>query len=189
MSEFFPSLRHHFLIAMPNLDDPNFAGSIVYVCEHTAEGAMGIIVNRPLSNVCLRDIFQQMNISCGISAIEEQVIFLGGPMQQERGFVFHRSCGEWHTSIKAENDICITLSRDILEAIAQGKGPQDSMVTLGYAAWTSGQLDLEMINNVWLNVPAIPRILFDIPYHQRWQSACQLMGFDYHNLSSLVGHG
>jgi putative transcriptional regulator len=176
-----------FLIAMPALQDPNFFHGVTYMCEHTAEGAMGIMVNRPL-DISLGEVLSQMNIDTGIEAVIQQPIYLGGPVQCERGFVIHKPHGAWEASLMVTDEIAVTSSRDILEAIADGRGPEHCLVALGYAGWGPGQLEREMKENAWLNVPADDRIIFKVPYEQRWEAAAALSGVDLNRISSHIGH-
>ncbi len=182
------SLKHHFLIAMPGMTDPNFAHSITYICEHNDEGAMGIVVNRPLE-LTVGDILSHLHIKEYREHFNEVPVLCGGPVQMERGFVLHRNLPHrWDTTLCVEGDICLTTSRDILEAIAQDAGPPESLIALGYAGWSAGQLDYEMAQNAWLSVKADPDILFATPYEQRWQAAAALLGVDMSLLSAQAGH-
>lgn len=183
----FTYMIDQFLIAMPALQDPNFFHGVTYLCEHTAEGAMGIMVNRPL-DISLGEVLSQMNIETRIDAVIQQPIFLGGPVQCERGFVIHKPHGDWEATLKVTDEIAVTSSRDILEAIAAGEGPDQCLVALGYAGWGPGQLEREMRENAWLSVPADDRIFFDVPYEQRWEAAAALTGVDLNRISSHVGH-
>ncbi len=180
------SLTNQFLIAMPALADPNFFHSVTYICEHTPEGALGIVINHPL-DIKLSDVLQHMGIEAATPAIASLPVFMGGPMQRERGFVIHRPTGEWDSALKV-SDIGVASSRDILEAIARGDGPEQSLIALGYAGWGPGQLEKELADNAWLNGPADATILFNIPSEQRWQAAAALSGIDLNRLSGDVGH-
>ncbi len=182
------NLKHHFLIAMPTMADPNFAHSITYVCEHNEEGAMGIVVNRPLA-LTVGDILAHLEIEDYDHHYNEVAVMCGGPVQTERGFVLHRSePARWDNTQLIESDICLTSSRDILLAIAHNEGPRQHLIALGYAGWGAGQLDQEMTQNAWLSVPASAHIMFDIPYEQRWQAAANLLGIDLNLLSDQIGH-
>lgn len=181
------NLTDHFLIAMPSLDDGNFSHSVTYICEHNENGALGITINRP-SDVQLGEIFQQLNIPCEQPQISEQLVYVGGPVQQDRGFLLHSPAGVWESSLRVTDDISVTTSRDILEAIARGEGPQDVIIALGYAGWGSGQLEYEMSENAWLSCPSNRDILFHTPVDQRWEAAAQLLGIDLQLLSSDTGH-
>ncbi len=181
------SLTNHFLIAMPSLKDPNFFHGVTYICEHNEEGAMGIMINRPL-DIELGEVLGQMQISNERPEVAEIPIFLGGPVQCERGFVLHKPHGQWEATLKVTAEIGVTSSRDILEAIARGEGPQQCLIALGYAGWAAGQLEQEMAENAWLSVPADDKIIFTTPYDQRWESAAALTGVDIKRLSSEIGH-
>lgn len=185
----YTSLQNHFLIATPGMQDPNFVRSVVYICEHSPEGAMGIIVNTPLQ-LELGDVLDNMNIKTLDQKILHTPVLAGGPIQQERGFVIHRldKNHSWESSLALNTQISITTSKDILEAIADQKGPDDLIIALGYAGWESGQLEKEIAQNSWLCGPADPNILFNIPIEQRWRAAGALLGIDMDNLSYDVGH-
>ncbi len=181
------SLSGHFLIAMPSLRDPNFFHGVTYICEHNEDGAMGLMINRPL-DIDLGEVLGQMKITSTLPEVADMPIFLGGPVQCERGFVLHRPHGEWEATLKVTDEIGITSSRDILEAIARGEGPRQCLIALGYAGWAPGQLEQEMADNAWLSVPADERIIFETPCHQRWETAAALTGVDIKRLSSDIGH-
>lgn len=185
----YTSLKNHFLIAMPGMLDPHFNHSVIYLCEHSPEGAMGLIVNLPLS-ISLGDILSNLNIAADDDNIAHLPVLAGGPIQQERGFVLHRpSQGQkWESSLPLTQHISVTTSKDILLAIANHRGPKDIVVVLGYAGWTAGQLEREIAQNSWLCGPADPQILFDVPAENRWRAAGALLGIDMSCLSSEVGH-
>lgn len=182
------TLANHFLIAMPAMGDPNFAQTVSYVCEHNENGAVGIIINRPMPNILLGDLFNQLNIPVDNSAIAGMPVFYGGPVQPDRGFVLHRPSGQWRSSLALADDIHITTSQDILEAIAQGDGPASPIIALGYAGWGTDQLEEEMARNAWLTCPANSQLLFDTPYHEQWEAAAQILGVDIRTISSDSGH-
>ena len=181
-------LNNHFLIAMPNLLDPNFFHTVTYICMHNAEGAMGIVVNRPM-NVALGEILDHMEIPTTDEQAKQIPIFEGGPVQKERGFVIHLPQGTWDATLPIASDLGITTSRDILGAIATGTGPEKVLIALGYAGWDAGQLEEELAANSWLSVPADNAILFEVPIHKRWQSAAAKLGIDVNLISSQAGHG
>jgi putative transcriptional regulator len=181
------SLNNHFLIAMPALSDPNFHHTATLICEHNEEGALGIIINRPLG-INLGDILEHMDISASSEAIATLPVFMGGPVQGDRGFVLHEPLGNWDATLKVTENTGVTSSRDILEAIAHGTGPDKSFITLGYAGWGPGQLEEEIAANAWLSGPASNEIVFDIPYEQRWEAAAALLGVDLKLLSGETGH-
>lgn len=180
-------LTGHFLIAMPNLKDPNFYQALLYICEHSEQGAMGIIVNRPL-NVGLGEILHHINIKTNNSKALQQQIYQGGPIQQDRGFVLHTPVEHWKSTLKVTEDIAITTSQDILSAVAEGDGPSEMLIALGYAGWAPGQLEQEIGNNAWLSEPAELDIIFSTPYEQRWKKAAENLGFDINLISDSVGH-
>lgn len=181
------SFKNHFLIAMPTLEDPNFAQTITYVCEHNDDGAMGIVVNRP-NGLSVAQIFEHLDIQPVDDRFDEQQVLRGGPVQTERGFVLHRDKREWDSTIEVQDGIYLSTSKEILQAMAEGRGPDNALIALGYAGWSAGQLDEEMANNAWLSVPASEHILFDIPFEQRWHAAARLLGVDLSLLSTQVGH-
>jgi putative transcriptional regulator len=181
------NLTHQFLIAMPTLTSPYFAKSLVYVCEHNERGALGLIVNRPL-DMSLGSLFERVDIPLAHPDLAALPVCFGGPVQTDRGFVLHRPLGEWQSSLRVTDDISLTSSRDILLSIGQQGQPQDIVVCLGYAGWSAGQLESEMLQNAWLNVPATPTILFDLAYEERLPSAMQTLGIDFTSLSNVAGH-
>jgi putative transcriptional regulator len=181
------SLNNHFLIAMPALDDPNFHHTTTYICEHDENGALGVVINRPLE-MQLGEILRYMDIEACNEKISSRQVYMGGPVQNDRGFVLHEPAGDWEATLKVTETIGITSSRDILQAIAEGKGPKNSIVTLGYAGWGAGQLENELAANTWLSGPANSKIVFDPPCAQRWQAAAGLLGIDLNLLSSDTGH-
>lgn len=180
-------LTNHFLIAMPALKDPNFFQSVTYICEHNANGALGIIINRPL-DLSLPEILAQASLPVLDNEASEIAIHLGGPVQQDRGLVIHEPLGEWNATMKVTSDIGITSSIDILEAIAKLRGPERCLIALGYAGWGAGQLEHEMAENAWLNGPADPDILFNTPNDERWKGAAMTLGVDLDLLSGETGH-
>ena len=182
-----PSLNNHFLIAMPALDDPNFHHTTTYICEHDENGALGVVINRPLE-MQLGEILQHMDIEARNEEISSRQVYMGGPVQNDRGFVLHEPVGEWEATLKVTDSIGITSSRDILQAIAAGEGPEHAIVTLGYAGWGAGQLESELAANTWLSGPASSKIVFETPSEQRWLAAAALLGIDLNLLSSDTGH-
>ena len=180
-------LTNQFLIAMPTMADPNFARGVTYVCQHTPEGAMGLMINR-LSDYRLGDVLQQMKLDTGIAAVAQTPVYIGGPVNPERGFVLHEAGGEWDSSFRINDELSVTTSRDILVAMAQGKGPDHALVALGYAGWAPGQLEREIVENAWLSVKSTPEILFHTPFADRWEAAAKLLGIDFTRLSSEAGH-
>lgn len=181
-------LNNQFLIAMPGLLDPIFHHTVTFLCQHTKEGALGIVINRP-AEMKLGEIFKQMNISYNSDTIANTPIYAGGPVQQDRGFVVHTACGEWDMTLPVSQDISLTTSRDVIEAIAAGEGPEHFLVALGYAGWGEGQLEKEILGNSWLNTPFAKQILFETPVNQRWNAAASQIGININQLTAPAGHG
>jgi len=184
----FENLQHHFLIAMPKLKDLNFSRSVVYICAHNDDGAMGIMINYPLVDVNLGELMKQMDIIGNYKKINHLPVLLGGPVQPERGFVLHRKVNKWESTLETGGDIALTSSQDILEALANGKGPKEFLILLGYAGWETKELEKEIVNNDWLVAPADDSIIFDIPFENRWEQAAQSIGVDINNVSDDIGH-
>jgi len=181
------SLTNQLLIAMPGLADPNFNSTVTLICEHTDEGALGIVINRPLT-LQLGGLFEQLDVASVDSEVAQDPVLMGGPVGQERGFVLHDSDHTFENSLEVSSDIKLTLSRDIIDALAAGSGPQKSLVAIGYAGWDAGQLEEEMLANSWINVPASPDIVFDTPFEDRWASAANKIGIDISRISPDAGH-
>mgnify|MGYP001596674872 FL=1 len=181
------SLSNHFLIAMPALEDPNFHHTTTYICEHDADGALGVVINRPL-DIQLGEILLHMDIRTDDIGIASQPVYMGGPVQNDRGFVLHEPIGDWEATLKVTDDIGITSSRDILAAIAAGEGPENAIITLGYAGWGAGQLEQELAANTWWSGPADRNIVFNTPSERRWLEAAALIGVDLHLISNETGH-
>jgi putative transcriptional regulator len=175
------------LIAMPGMADPNFNSTVTLVCEHNAEGALGIVINRPM-NLNLGGLFEQLALNQADQSVANSPILDGGPVGRERGFVLHNPTGKFESSVTVSPDIHLTLSRDVLDAMAAGSGPQNSLVALGYAGWDAGQLEQEMLHNTWLSVPANPEIIFDVPFTERWSVAAKIIGVDISQMSPHAGH-
>lgn len=180
------SLRHQLLIAMPGMDDSRFAHTVTYICDHSADGAMGLVINQPLDTE-LDDLLEQLGFALEPSRRDYPVLS-GGPVQPERGFVLHRRGPRWSHTIDLGGDIALTASRDVLEAMAAGQGPTEGLVLLGYAGWGPGQLERELADNAWLTVPASSAILFDIPFEERARAAASQLGIDLNLLPTGAGH-
>jgi len=180
-------LNNQFLIAMPGMDDPNFAQTVTLVCEHSARGALGIIINRPLT-MDLGEVFEQLGLDASKSRVSHQSVLLGGPVQTDRGFVLHSPGEGFESTLPVSDKLHLTTSRDILDALASGRGPERAIVALGYAGWEAGQLDDEMARNAWLTVPVDENLLFDVPAEDRWQAAGRLLGINLLHLCSDAGH-
>jgi putative transcriptional regulator len=181
-------LSNQFIIAMPGLLDPNFHHTVTFLCQHTREGALGIVINRA-TEMKLGEIFKQMDIRVSSPLAAEAPIYSGGPVQQDRGFVVHTQCGEWDMTMPISDDISLTTSRDVIEAIASGEGPEQYLIALGYAGWGEGQLEKEILSNSWLNTPYAKQILFDTPVSQRWNEAASQIGININQLTTPAGHG
>jgi putative transcriptional regulator len=181
------SLRDHFLLAMPALTDGLFAHSITYLCEHNADGAMGIVINHPL-DLSLEEVLEHLHLTGG-GRLREIPVMAGGPVHMDRGFVLHRPTErEWEASLHVTDEITLTTSRDILVAMADAQGPEYSLVALGYAGWSAGQLESEISDNSWLTLPADSGIIFDTPYHLRASAAAAKLGVDMNLISGEAGH-
>jgi putative transcriptional regulator len=186
-------LANQLLIAMPGMMDDQFAGTVVYVCEHNPQGAMGLVVNRP-TNLELKDLFDRIELKLEIAPLEKQPVYLGGPVQTERGFVLHPQADDirYSSSLTVPGGLAMTTSKDVLEAVSTGQGPQQFLMTLGYAGWSAGQLEDEISKNGWLNVSTnlddIKKIIFETPYEQRYEKVMNIIGIDPSHLSGDVGH-
>lgn len=181
------NLTQHFLIAMPNMADPNFARTLTFICEHNDQGALGVVVNRPIE-MNLQVLLEQVSIQQESDALKAVPIHFGGPVQVDRGFVLHSPVGVWQSTLTVGSEIGLTTSKDILQAVARGEGPGKLLVTLGYAGWAPGQLEHELAQNAWLTVPAKPELIFDVPAEERLPAAMQLLGIDFASLSEQAGH-
>jgi putative transcriptional regulator len=181
------SLSNQLLIAMPGMADPNFSTTVTLVCEHNSDGALGLIINRPLE-LSLAGLFEQLDIPDSETTLASHPVLMGGPVAHERGFVLHEPGDEFESSVRVSPDIQLTLSRDVIDALAAGAGPERSLIALGYAGWDAGQLETEMLNNAWLTVPASPEVVFDMPFADRWSAAAQSIGIDISKMSPNAGH-
>jgi putative transcriptional regulator len=181
------NLTHHFLIAMPAMADPHFSRTLTYICEHNDQGALGIVVNRPLE-MTLQALLEQVSIPPAGGKFKLVPIYFGGPVQVDRGFVLHTPLGQWQSTLTVNPEIGLTTSKDILQAVARGEGPGKLFVTLGYAGWAPGQLEHELAQNAWLTVQASPDVIFDLPAEKRLSAAMSLLGIDFASLSEQAGH-
>jgi putative transcriptional regulator len=181
------NLTHHFLIAMPNMADPHFARSLTYICEHNDQGALGVMVNRP-TEMTLKALFEQIEIPLRDDTHAEVPVYFGGPVQVDRGFVLHRPAGPWQSTLSVNDGVGLTTSRDVLQAVGEGKGPGQILVSLGYAGWAPGQLEQELSQNAWLTVAADVNVIFNLPSDRRFAAAMDLLGVDPARLSDDVGH-
>jgi len=181
------SLSNHFLIAMPNLADPNFFHAVTYLGAHDDSGARGLVINRP-SEMTLADLFEHLEIHCTRDEILELPVYDGGPVQTGQGFILHSPEQSWQGTFSTQGALSLTATKDILEAIAIGEGPREFLVALGYAGWGPGQLEQEMLENSWLTCAAEEEIIFHTPTEQRWTHAAELVGIDLTLLSTDMGH-
>ncbi|RSE97549.1 YqgE/AlgH family protein [Achromobacter aegrifaciens] len=180
------NFANQFLIAMPGMVEGSLAGSVIYVCEHTERGALGLVINRP-TDLTLGTLFERIDLTLEIGPVKDTLVFFGGPVQTARGFVLHAPAGDYSSSIKL-GDMALTTSRDVLQAVADGKGPARMLVTLGYAGWGAGQLESEMAQHAWLSVGADDDIIFDVPPEERYPAALKLLGIDPVMLAGDAGH-
>jgi putative transcriptional regulator len=188
MAESATWLRGHFLVAMPGMSDPRFARSLIYVCEHSDQGAMGIVINKP-TDMTLASLFERVDLANNPDAeLAGQPVLFGGPVQLDRAFVLHKPGKPWQATMKITDNIALTSSKDILESVGGETAPQSMLVTLGYAGWVPGQLDEEILQNAWLSVPADDQILFDLPYEERLPAALAKLGIGFDRLSDVAGH-
>ncbi len=187
------NLTHHFLIAMPGVSDEPFVRSVVYMCEHSNRGALGLVINKP-SDISIKNLFDKVDMPLRRDDLSAQPVFQGGPVQVERGFVLHESMSTgsdesaYGSTMSIPGGLEMTTSRDILEALSTGAGPRKVFVSLGYSAWAEGQLESEIGENSWLTVQADPALIFDTPIEQRYERALGLLGLQSWMLSSGVGH-
>jgi len=181
------NLTDHFLIAMPAMDDPYFSKSLIYIAEHNDQGALGIIVNRPI-DMTLAALFERIEVPLEAQGFEAQPVYFGGPVQTDRGFVLHHPLGQWNSTVVVAEEVGLTSSKDILEAVARGEGPPKMLVALGYAGWGPGQLEDEISRNAWLTLPADAEVIFDTPVELRLSRAFGLLGIDPVFLSTSAGH-
>jgi putative transcriptional regulator len=188
------NLTNQFLIAMPGMMDGTFAGAVVYLCEHTEKGALGLVINKPI-NIKLKNLFEKVELTLDREDLAETPVYFGGPVQTERGFVLHERLGgddapggHYNSSLQIPGGLEMTTSKDVLEALALGAGPKRILVTLGYSGWGAGQLEEELGRNGWINVDAEPAIIFDTPVAERYDKALSLLGIDPCMLSQEAGH-
>ncbi len=182
-------LTNQFLMAMPGMMSGPFAGTVVYVCEHSGKGALGLVINRP-TDLTLATLLEKIDLKLDSPESPDSLdspVYFGGPVQTDRGFVLHQPAGNYSSSLALSN-MALTTSRDVLEAVAEGKGPDRLLVTLGYAGWGAGQLEDELAQNAWLTVAANPHILFETPAEERYPAAMRLLGIDPAMLASDAGH-
>ena len=184
----YTSISHHLLVAMPGLLDPIFSKAVIYLAEHSGKGAMGIVINKPCE-LDLRALLSRLNLNVIETEKSACPVYYGGPIQQDRGFVLHEPVGTWSSTLRINDGLALTSSKDILEATANGVGPKKILVSLGYSGWGPGQLDSELAANSWLTVPLKnSQLLFDTPAEIRFTEAFKILGVDPDNLSSFTGH-
>ena len=184
------NLTNQFLIAMPGMGDDTFSGAVVYLCEHTEKGALGLVINKPI-DIKLKNLFEKVELPLDRAELADQPVFFGGPVQTERGFVLHEKLGDepvYSSTLSIPGGLEMTTSKDVLEALSHGAGPRRLLVTLGYSGWAAGQLEDELGRNGWLTVDAVPEIIFDTPVAERYDRAVSLLGFDPRMLSQEAGH-
>ena len=186
------NLTGQFLIAMPAMTDPYFAKSVTFICEHNENGAMGIVINRPI-DMTMDALFEQVDLQLKDNTMAGMPVYFGGPVQTDRGFVLHQPAGNWKSTLAISDNTALTTSKDILEAVAYGAGPQKLLVTLGYAGWAAGQLEQEIAQNAWLTVrapsaQALDSVIFETPSAERFDAAMHMLGVDLMQLSKDVGH-
>jgi putative transcriptional regulator len=181
------NLTDNFLIAMPALEDPYFSNSLIYICEHNENGALGIIVNRPI-DMNLAGLFDKIDIKLAAENLANLPVYFGGPVQLDRGFVLHRPIGKWQSTLAVNSEVGLTSSRDVLNSVGSAGLPAEIIVTLGYSGWDAGQLESELAQNSWLTVPASAEILFDLPPEERLPAALQNLGISFTQLSDVAGH-
>ena len=185
----FPSLTNHFLVAMPKLEDPNFFQTVTLICQHDENGALGVVINRPIESLALHDVLSQLDLAAKMSQPEIlEPVYAGGPVHNELGLVLHEGLGAWQSTIPVGEHMGLTSSRDVLESMVDGTGPKNALLSLGYAGWGAGQLESEIYQNSWLTVKAQPYLVFDTPPHERWEKSMEAMGLDLSRLVSEAGH-
>jgi len=181
------NLTDHFLIAMPNMVDPYFSRTLTYICEHNDQGALGVVVNRPIE-MTLSALFERLSLTLASEELANTPVYFGGPVQTDRGFVLHQPVGGWQSTLTVQDRVGLTTSKDILEAVSSGCGPEKLLVTLGYSGWAPGQLENEIKQNAWLTVIAQDTILFDVAAEDRLPAAMKLLGISFASLSDEAGH-
>ncbi|WP_343190123.1 YqgE/AlgH family protein [Buchnera aphidicola] len=183
-------LKNHFLIAMPGIEDPFFKKSVIYICKHDSNGTMGLIINKPIENLKVKDILIKLKIK-NIKKENEEMnkpVILGGPQSGDRGFILHSSKKSFSTSIKVSKNTLITTSRDILESIETLEDPNNMLVALGYCAWKKNQLENELLENSWLTAPANSYVLFKVPMKNKWNEAAKILGIDVKKITINFGN-
>jgi putative transcriptional regulator len=182
------SLQNYLLIASPSMEDPYFARTVTYICEHNEHGAMGLVINQPVG-MKLKELVEQVDDKATVTDEKaEGIILAGGPVSQDRGFILHTTQPGWSSSLTMTPDVMVTTSKDIISSLGNNDAPDKSLIMLGYAGWTAGQLEEEIQTNSWLMVEADPELLFDTPIHKKWETAVQRLGVDVWQLGPDIGH-
>lgn len=181
------NLTNHFLIAMPSMADPNFSRTLTFICEHNEQGALGIVINRP-TELNLGSLFKQIDITLPNPNVAKLPVYFGGPVQTDRGFVLHQPIGSWQSTLVVHDSVGLTTSKDILQSVGAGKGPERMLISLGYAGWSAGQLEEEIKANGWLTVEAEPDVIFALSPEERLSAAMGILGVNYATLSDVAGH-
>jgi putative transcriptional regulator len=176
------------LVAMPTMDDPFFSKTVIYLCSHSAEGAFGIVLNRAKEFISFTEVLQQLDITPTESAYADIIVHSGGPVEGNRGFVLHSDDYCTDSTTPVGNTLCLTATQDILHAIAEGRGPAHILAALGCAQWGAGQLEKELMENVWLTVPAELEMIFDLDLEAKWGVAISSLGIDPGMLTQTIGH-
>lgn len=188
------NFQNHFLIAMPSLEDTFFSRSVIYICEHTKDGAMGLMVNQPIPDLSIKRLLSKLGIQPDVSQnvtgkiTLSSPVFAGGPLADDRGFVLHSPRKGFASSLQVSPETMVTTSKDVLDTLGTPEQPGDVLVSLGYSSWSTGQLEKELMENAWLVVEADNKILFHTPVEQRWQTAAKKLGFDIYSMANHVGH-
>ncbi|EOD80532.1 UPF0301 protein YqgE [Grimontia indica] len=185
------NLKNHFLVAMPSMADERFQHSVVYMCEHNEDGAMGLVINQPI-NISIAKMLDQIEVEREQDVTHpvslDQPVLFGGPVSEDRGFVLHKNLKLYGSSIQLSDELTVTTSKDILSILGTTEEPEQFIVALGYAGWDAGQLEQELAENSWLTIEADPKVIFDTPINERWEKALKQMGIDALNLSADIGH-
>jgi putative transcriptional regulator len=181
------NLSNHFLVAMPAMQDPTFAGSVVFITEHSEEGALGLIINQPL-DLAMNGLYERLDLPLPDRRLAQKPVLKGGPVNHSHGYVLHKPVGNYISTVAVSDEVGVTKSRDVLEAVSRGEGPEQIVVCLGYAGWGAGQLEEELGANAWLTVPASDELIFDTPMDERFHRAFGLLGINPAFLSASAGH-
>ena len=182
-----PYLEGQLLVAMPNMPDPRFSRSVIYLCAHSEDGAMGLVVNKLLDSLSFPDLLKQLELE--IESVDDRIpVHFGGPVEAARGFVLHSTDYDHEATMKVDDDFALTATVDVLKAMAEGQGPRHTLLALGYAGWAPGQLDTEIQNNGWLTVPADEELVFGEAHGGKWELAVARLGIDLGKLSGTAGH-